>query len=181
MSALEASLKQRIKELAVSDAFLQKNQKYSAVYEKENQYQTEGTPVFGHSLSSFQLNAIQSRLKTAQNTLSLGKYIQKLAADKGRFHYNEAFFGQAQITRQYWSKLIRDQYSNPSKEVILRIAILFRCDLKQTHELLAKAGYTFSDCNRRDQLVLSCIELGVYDFADIEELLEDEGLESLFS
>jgi hypothetical protein len=46
---------------------------------------------------------------------------------------------------------------------------------------LAKAGYTFSDCDLRDQIVLSCIELGVYDFADIEELLEDEGLKSLFS
>ena len=177
MGKLDANLKQKIKELAVSDAFLQKNKKFSAIY--ENRYQTEGTTVFGHSLSSYQLSAIQSRLKTAQNTLSLGKYIRKLAADKGRFHYNEAFFGQAQITRQYWSKLLNDKYERPSKEVILRIAILFRCDLKQTHELLAKAGYAFSDCDLRDQIVLSCIEFGVYDFADIEELLEDEGL-SLF-
>ncbi|MCF6093905.1 hypothetical protein L1765_07965 [Microaerobacter geothermalis] len=175
MGKLDANLKQKIKELAFSDDFLQKNKKYSAIYEN----QTEGTTVFGHSLSSFQVNAIQSRLRTAQNTLSLGKYIRKLAADKGRFHYNEAFFGQAQITRQYWSKLLNDKYERPSKEVILRIAILFRCDLKQTHELLAKAGYTFSDCDLRDQIVLGCIELGVYDFADIEELLEDEGL-SLF-
>jgi transcriptional regulator with XRE-family HTH domain len=175
MGKLDANLKQKIKELAFSDDFLQKNKKYSAIYEN----QTEGTTVFGHSLSSYQLSAIQSRLRTAQNTLSLGKYIRKLAADKGRFHYNEAFFGQAQITRQYWSKLLNDKYERPSKEVILRIAILFRCDLKQTHELLAKAGYTFSDCDLRDQIVLSCIELGVYDFADIEELLEDEGL-SLF-
>jgi len=175
MGKLDANLKQKIKELAFSDDFLQKNKKYSAIYEN----QTEGTTVFGHSLSSYQLSAIQSRLRTAQNTFSLGKYIRKLAADKGRFHYNEAFFGQAQITRQYWSKLLNDKYERPSKEVILRIAILFRCDLKQTHELLAKAGYTFSDCDLRDQIVLSCIEFGVYDFADIEELLEDEGL-SLF-
>jgi len=177
MGALDANLKQKIKELAFSDDFLQKNKKYSAIYEN----QTEGTTVLGHSLSSYQLSAIQSRLRTAQNTLSLGKYIRKLAADKGRFHYNEAFFGQAQITRQYWSKLLNDKYERPSKEVILRIAILFRCDLKQTHELLAKAGYTFSDCDLRDQIVLGCIELGVYDFADIEELLEEGGLESLFS
>mgnify|MGYP002621252182 FL=1 len=178
MGALDANLKQKIKELAFSDDFLQKNMSYSAIYENRNQ--TEGTTVFGHSLSSYQLSAIQSRLRTAQNTLSLGKYIRKLAADKGRFHYNEAFFGQAQITRQYWSKLLNDKYERPSKEVILRIAILFRCDLKQTHELLAKAGYTFSDCDLRDQIVLGCIELGVYDFADIEELIEEEGLKSLF-
>lgn len=54
MGKLDANLKQKIKELAFSDDFLQKNISYSAIYENRNQ--TEGTTVFGHSLSSYQLS-----------------------------------------------------------------------------------------------------------------------------
>lgn len=152
---------------------------FTKIYD-ENLETDDHLPIFGHSLSRYEIENVRTRLKKSKETKSLGKYIQTLAARKGYFQYDAIFFGQAQITNPTWSKLINDKRSNPERETILRIAILFQCNLKQTHELLAKAGYIASDCNSRDQLVLGCIEMGVYDFADIEELIAEEGLKSLF-
>ncbi|MBP1153952.1 MULTISPECIES: hypothetical protein [unclassified Paenibacillus] len=169
-------LKEKISILISSGSLVER---YLKIYE-DNLETDDSSPVFGHSLSSYQIENVRSRLKKSKQTKSLGKYIQILAASKGHFQYDAGFFGQAQITNPTWSKLINDKRPNPERETILRIAILLKCNLEQTHELLAKAGYVASDCNNRDQLVLGCIEMGVYDFADIEELIAEEGLKSLF-
>lgn len=179
MNGISDDLKKRVKELITSDSFIKRNQTCSNIYEVEKEREKpEGEY---SNIGVLQLAKILTRLNESRKTDSLGKYVQQLAVNNGYYHFDEAFFGQAQITRPYWSKLIHDKMNNPQRETILRIAILFKCDLDQTHELLSKAGYIFSDCNSRDQLVFGCIEEGIYDFADIEELIEEEGLKSLFN
>jgi transcriptional regulator with XRE-family HTH domain len=175
MTVRNKELQELVKKLIQSGQLDERSRSYSSLYMDD-----DADDAF-FTLNSFQLNHVNSHIEKARNTESLGRFVQKLAAKNGIFSYNEAFFGQAEISRPYWSKLINNNMQNPGKETILRLALLFKCDLEETHKLLAKAGYTFSDSGERDQIVFACIEIKAFDFFDIEELIASNGLKSLFS
>lgn len=68
----------------------------------------------------------------------------------------------ANLTRQYFSKL-RSGKMNPSKRVVLALAVALRLDLPQTRMLLERAGYSLSHSSKFDVIVEFYIGGGVYD------------------
>ncbi len=116
----------------------------------------------------------------AKKTASLGAYLRGQAHRAGLASYRATSFEQGQISRDYWSKLLNDEIK-PSKEKLLRVAVLLRLNGEQLDEMLEKAGYALSPTDLRDVVVSYCIRERHYDFAVIERLLADHEIRSLFN
>ncbi|MCI3926240.1 helix-turn-helix transcriptional regulator [Paenibacillus sp. TRM 82003] len=123
---------------------------------------------------------LEELLDSAKQSGTIGTFLRRMAHDRGLLTYKPAFFEQGQISRDYWSRLLNDELK-PSKEKLLRVAILLRCDPDEAEALLDKAGFALSATILRDVAVGYCLERGIYDFAAIESLLADHDIQSLFN
>lgn len=148
--------------------------------DNEEMMDTEGSAVFGHSLSKIQMESLDFAI-SIKRTLSLGKYLNKLAQEKRLPPVNDATFGEANITKSYWSRLINDTLPTHEKNKLIRIAIFLKLNLKETLTLLNKAGYTLSEENIRDRYIIFFIEDKIYDLADLEEILLEKKMRSLYT
>jgi len=79
-------------------------------------------------------------------------------------------YRRANLSRQYFSKL-RSGAINPSKRVVLALAVALELDLDQTRLLLGRSGYALSRASMLDVIVEFFIEGGVYDTFTINEAL----------
>ena len=79
-------------------------------------------------------------------------------------------YRRANLSRQYFSKL-RSGAINPSKRVVLALAVALELDLDQTRLLLGRSGYALSRASILDVIVEFFIEGGVYDTFTINEAL----------
>ena len=77
----------------------------------------------------------------------------------------------AQMDRRLFSKIMSDQYYKPSKDSALALAIALELTLKQTNDLLSRAGYTLSHSDKRDVIIEYFIREGIYNLSDINEIL----------
>ena len=136
------------------------------------EYQT-GTPfrysirVDGSSLD----NVIENIYKE-----SFSGYLLGLITKKGL--KKSEVYAAANITKQYFSKLLNDQV-NPSKEKVLALAVGLKLNIKEAEELLQYAGYAFSPISQTDQVVKYFIEHKDYNVLKIDIVLFDYGLDPL--
>lgn len=124
--------------------------------------------------------SLDELLDQAKKEKPLGAYLREKAFRCQMSTYQPALFQQAQISRDYWSRLLNHEV-NPSKEKLLRVAVLLKLSLEEAEELLDKAGYALSQSILRDVIVAYCLRTKTYDFAAIEALLEDHEVQSLFN
>lgn len=130
--------------------------------------------------ANFRKKSLPDLLDHAKQSASLGAYIRGKAHLSDKLTYRAALFEQGQISRDYWSKLLNDEIK-PSKEKLLRVAVLLQVSGEEAQELLAKAGYALSPTDLRDVVVSYCLREGHYDFVIIEQLLADHRIQSLFN
>lgn len=79
-------------------------------------------------------------------------------------------YKRANLSRQYFSRL-RANTVNPSKRVVLALAVALRLNLEQTRMLLERAGYALSHSYKLDVIVEFFISQGVYDIFTINQAL----------
>ena len=77
----------------------------------------------------------------------------------------------AQMDRRLFSKIMSDRHYKPSKDTAIALAIALELSLKQTEDLLSRAGYTLSHSNKRDVIIEYFIREGIYNLPDINEVL----------
>jgi hypothetical protein len=132
------------------------------------------------SEASYQRLRLPDLLDRAKQKPTLGAYIRNKAFQGDMVTYRPASFEQGQISRDYWSKLLNDEIK-PSKEKLLRVAVLLQLGSDELEEMLTKAGYALSPTDLRDVVVSYCLSEGHYDFVVIEQLLADHDIQSLFN
>ena len=131
---------------------------------------------FSEKKSEQQIPNLEEALKEIY-TESLGKYIQKIINKKGL--KNSQVYSAANISKQYFSKLVKDQVKNPSKEKMLSMAIGLRLNLDEAIDFLSVAGYALSPISQTDLIVKYFILKGDYNVIKINYVLFDFGLDSI--
>ncbi len=119
--------------------------------------------------------SLESRLQGIYKE-SLAKHITQLINKKGL--KNSEVYAAANISKQYFSKLLKDQVK-PSKNKILAIAVGLHLNLDETIDFLQLAGYALSPISQTDAVVEYFIEHEDYNVIKIDIVLFDYGLDPL--
>ena len=109
-------------------------------------------------------------------TDSFEKHLQKLINKKGL--KNSEVYAAANISKQYFSKLIKGQVK-PSKEKVLALAVGLQLNMDETVDFLKLAGYALSPISQTDAVVEYFIEHEDYNVLKIDIVLFDYGLDPL--
>lgn len=116
--------------------------------------------------------ALKERMKHMSDTFQ--EYLMYLIRSK---HLkNPEVYKKALVTKQLFSKIKSNPNYHPDKATAMRLCVGAQLNLDQTKDLLARAGYALSPCDKRDIIFSFFIEHGVFDMIEIDIALEEHGL-----
>lgn len=117
-------------------------------------------------------SAIQERIQHLSDTFQ--EYLLYLIQHKGLT--NTEVYKNAIITKQLFSKIKMNPDYHPDKSTAMRLCVGAKLNMDETRDLLARAGYALSPCDKRDIIFSYFIEREVYDMIEIDIVLEEYGL-----
>lgn len=82
-------------------------------------------------------------------------------------------YKRSNIDRRLFSKIRSNRSYAPSKSTVLALAIGLRLSVQDAQDLLARAGFAFSPCDKRDLIVRYYLERGDHDIAKVNAALYD--------
>jgi len=142
---------------------------------KPKKSQTVSSTVFyDASFSFFEDNesAIEERISHISDTFQ--EYLFYLIQSKGLT--NADVYKRAIMTKQLFSKIKQNSQYHPDKATALKLCIGAMLNLDETKDLLARAGYALSPCDKRDIVFKYFIEKEMFDMIEIDIVLEELGL-----
>lgn len=132
---------------------------------------------------AYAMNAVESELAQSLDdalksiyTDSFEKHLLKLINKKGL--KNSQVYAAANISKQYFSKLLKGQVK-PSKEKVLALAVGLMLNIDETVDFLRIAGYALSPISQTDTIVEYFIRNKDYNVLKIDIVLFDYGLDPL--
>lgn len=122
-------------------------------------------------------NALQERMSHLSDTFS--QYLLYIIKAKGMT--NADVYKRALIDKKAFSKIKNNAQYHPQKITALCLCVGARLSLDETKDLLARAGYALSPCDKTDIIFSYFIENGIYDMIELDIQLEEHGLQCLIS
>ena len=104
-------------------------------------------------------------------------YLYELMYKYG-FDKNSDLYEKANISRQYWSKIINKE-RQPSLETVLKIVFALKLQNHECKYLLKKAGYTLASSSTYALVIRYCIENKIYDLNKVNDYLEEYGFKAI--
>ena len=116
--------------------------------------------------------ALKERMQHLSDTFQ--EYLLFLIEAKGLT--NSEVYKRAIITKQLFSKIKVNTDYHPDKSTAMRLCVGAKLNLDETKDLLARAGYAMSPCDKRDIIFSYFIEKEVFDMIEIDIALEQHDL-----
>lgn len=117
-------------------------------------------------------HTIEERMKHMTDTFQ--EYLFYLIEQKKL--ENVSVYKRAIIDKRQFSKIKKNPAYHPDKATALRLCVGALLNLDETKDLLARAGYALSPCDKRDIIFSYFIEKEIYDVTEIDITLEEHGL-----
>ena len=117
-------------------------------------------------------SALSERMRHMSDTFQ--EYLMYLIENKQLS--NAEVYKRAIVTKQLFSKIKLNPYYHPDKATAMRLCVGAKLSLDETKDLLTRAGYALSPCDKRDIIFSFFIEHQVFDMIEIDIALEEHGL-----
>lgn len=114
---------------------------------------------------------LEDRLAHLKDTFS--EYLMYLIGQNGLT--NTEVYKRAMLSKKVFSKIKNDPMYHPNRNTALRLCIGAKLNMEQAKELLARAGYALSPCDKTDIVFSYFIENKKYDMIELDIQLEKYG------
>lgn len=147
-----------------SDEDFREFEKHSSCYKEASFNSDEDFEKLEYSLAE--------RLRHRSDTFS--EYLIFLIKKKGLT--NADVYKKAVVDKKVFSKIKNNPSYHPTKITALCLCIGARLNLDETKDLLSRAGYALSPCDKTDIIFSYFIENEIYDMIELDIQLEEHGL-----
>ena len=120
---------------------------------------------------------LTERMKHMSDTFP--EYLFYLIDKKGM--ENAEVYKRAIVDKKVFSKIKNNPNYHPQKLTALCLCIGAKLNLDESRDLLARAGYALSPCDKTDIIFSYFIENGIYDMIELDIQLEEHGLPCIIS
>ena len=120
---------------------------------------------------------LNERVSHLSDTFS--EYLMYLIEDKKMS--NAEVYKRAIVDRKIFSKIKNNPDYHPQKLTALCLCVGAKLNLDETRDLLARAGYALSPCDKTDIIFSYFIENKIYDMIELDIQLEEHGLPCIIS
>ncbi|MCR5221860.1 MAG: macro domain-containing protein [Lachnospiraceae bacterium] len=120
---------------------------------------------------------LNERMKHISDTFS--EYLMYLIEDKKM--KNADVYKRAIVDKKIFSKIKNNPGYHPQKLTALCLCVGARLNLDESKDLLARAGYALSPCDKTDIIFSYFIENEIYDMIELDIQLEEHGLPCIIS
>lgn len=117
-------------------------------------------------------SALDERIKHLSDTFS--EYLLYLIDSRG-MNYPDVY-KRAIVDKKVFSKIKKNRNAHPKKTTAMCLCVGAKLNMDQTRDLLARAGYALSPCDKTDIIFSYFIENGIYDMIELDIQLEEHGL-----
>lgn len=117
-------------------------------------------------------NALHERMRHLADTYQ--QYLLYLIEKKGMT--NAEVYKRALVDKKVFAKIKANPEYHPKKITALCLCVGAKLNLDETRDLLARAGYALSPCDKTDVIFSFFIENRIYDMIEIDIQLEEHGL-----
>lgn len=115
---------------------------------------------------------LEERMRHISDTFS--QYLMYLIQDKKM--ENAEVWKRAIVDKKVFSKIKNNPDYHPQKLTALCLCVGAKLNLDETKDLLARAGYALSPCDKTDIIFSYFIENEIYDMIELDIQLEEHGL-----
>ncbi|MBO4374453.1 MAG: macro domain-containing protein [Lachnospiraceae bacterium] len=120
---------------------------------------------------------LEERMKHISDTFS--QYLMYLIQDKKM--ENAEVYRRAIVDKKIFSKIKNNKDYHPQKLTALCLCVGAKLNLDESKDLLARAGYALSPCDKTDIIFSYFIENAIYDMIELDIQLEEHGLPCIIS
>ena len=120
---------------------------------------------------------LEERMKHVSDTFS--QYLLYLIREKNM--ENAEVYKRAIVDKKIFSKIKNNVDYHPQKLTALCLCVGAKLNLDESKDLLARAGYALSPCDKTDIIFSYFIENEIYDMIELDIQLEEHGLPCIIS
>lgn len=161
------------------DSIFKKDKESSAVdteealYEEEACLQAPDAPFTDEDAAFENMErGLRERMEHMSDTFP--QYLMYLIGQKGL--ENAEVYKRAIVDKKVFSKIKNNPDYHPQKLTALCLCIGAKLNMDESRDLLARAGYALSPCDKTDIIFSYFIEQGIYDMIELDIQLEEHGL-----
>lgn len=120
---------------------------------------------------------LQERMRHMSDTYS--EYLMYLIQERNM--ENAEVWKRAIVDKKIFSKIKNNVNYHPNKRTALCLCVGAKLNLDESKDLLARAGYALSPCDKTDIIFSYFIENEIYDMIELDIQLEEHGLPCIIS